>query len=189
MPVGPECHPLAPASGDGASRLPHQLRSMLPLASAHRAVAAKTTRRAAPPCPSPSGAGRGGFALLTGRWRALQCITAGPSRIGHITAAAPTLTEYEQGRYTHLVKITCAAPPAPQHRQHRQPVRAARVSRSRSRRNLNTGQIEFNTSLSKARAAVEHAIAHLKAWRMLSEEGGRYRAPLEKYPSMIKAVI
>jgi hypothetical protein len=24
---------------------------------------------------------------------------------------------------------------------------------------------------------------------MLSEEGGRYRAPLEKYPSMIKAVI
>jgi hypothetical protein len=43
--------------------------------------------------------------------------------------------------------------------------------------------------LSKARAAVEHAIAHLKTWRMLSEEGGRYRAPLEKYPSMLKAVI
>jgi DDE superfamily endonuclease len=54
---------------------------------------------------------------------------------------------------------------------------------------LNLGQVEFNTSLSKARAAVEHAIAHLKTWRMLSEEGGRYRAPLEKYPSMIKAVI
>src|SRR4051794_14309267 len=54
---------------------------------------------------------------------------------------------------------------------------------------LNTGQVEFNTSLSKTRAAVEHAIAHLKTWRMLSEEGGRYRAPLEKYPSMIKAVI
>ena len=54
---------------------------------------------------------------------------------------------------------------------------------------LNTGQSEFNTSLSKARAAVEHAIAHLKTWRMLSEEGGRYRAPLEKYPSMLKAVI
>ncbi len=33
---------------------------------------------------------------------------------------------------------------------------------------LNTGQSEFNTSLSKARAAVEHAIAHLKTWRMLS---------------------
>jgi len=45
------------------------------------------------------------------------------------------------------------------------------------------------TALSKARAAVEHAIAHLKTWRMLSEEGGRYRAPLEKYPSMLKAVI
>jgi len=41
----------------------------------------------------------------------------------------------------------------------------------------------------KIRAAVEHAIAHLKTWRMLSEEGGRYRAPLEKYPSMLKAVI
>ena len=54
---------------------------------------------------------------------------------------------------------------------------------------LSTGQVEFNTSLSKIRAAVEHAIAHLKTWRMLSEEGGRYRAPLEKYSSMIKAVI
>jgi len=53
---------------------------------------------------------------------------------------------------------------------------------------LNTGQSAFNTALSKARAAVEHAIAHLKTWRMLSEEGGRYRAPLEKYPSMLKAV-
>ena len=54
---------------------------------------------------------------------------------------------------------------------------------------LNTGQVEFNTSLSKIRAAVEHAITHLKTWRMLSEEGGRYRAPLDKYPSVIKAVI
>ena len=54
---------------------------------------------------------------------------------------------------------------------------------------LDTSQVEFNTSLSKIRAAVEHAIAHLKTWRMLSEEGGRYRAPLEKYPSMLKAVI
>jgi len=54
---------------------------------------------------------------------------------------------------------------------------------------LTTSQVEFNTALSKIRAAVEHAIAHLKTWRMLSEEGGRYRAPLEKYPSMLKAVI
>jgi predicted SprT family Zn-dependent metalloprotease len=42
--------------------------------------------------------------------------------------------------------------------------------------------------LSKIRAAVEHAIAHLKTWRMLSEEGGRYRAPIEKYQSMLQAV-
>jgi hypothetical protein len=46
---------------------------------------------------------------------------------------------------------------------------------------LTTAQAEFNTALSKIRAAVEHAIAHLKTWRMLSEEGGRYRAPIEKY--------
>jgi hypothetical protein len=48
---------------------------------------------------------------------------------------------------------------------------------------------EFNTHLSKIRAPVEHAIAHLKTWRMLSEEGGRYRPPIQKYASMLKAVI
>jgi hypothetical protein len=46
----------------------------------------------------------------------------------------------------------------------------------------------FNTQLSTIRAAVEHAIAHLKTWRMLSEEGGRYRPPIGKYASMLKAV-
>jgi hypothetical protein len=54
---------------------------------------------------------------------------------------------------------------------------------------LTTSQAEFNTALSKIRAAVEHAIAHLKTWRMLSEEGGRYRAPIGKYQSMLKAII
>lgn len=54
---------------------------------------------------------------------------------------------------------------------------------------LSTSQAEFNTALSKIRAAVEHAIAHLKTWRMLSEEGGRYRAPIDKYQSMLKAII
>ena len=53
---------------------------------------------------------------------------------------------------------------------------------------LTTSQAEFNTALSKIRAAVEHAIAHFKTWRMLSEEGGRYRAPIEKYQSMLKAI-
>jgi len=53
---------------------------------------------------------------------------------------------------------------------------------------LNSSQAEFNTVFSKIRAAVEHAIAHLKTWRMLSEEGGRYRAPIQKYQSMLKAV-
>jgi len=54
---------------------------------------------------------------------------------------------------------------------------------------LTTAQAEFNTAFSKIRAAVEHAISHLKTWRMLSEEGGRYRAPIVKYQSMLKAVI
>jgi hypothetical protein len=54
---------------------------------------------------------------------------------------------------------------------------------------LDTAQAEFNTALSKIRAAVERAIAHLKTWRMLSEEGGRYCAPIQKYQSMLKAVI
>ena len=51
-----------------------------------------------------------------------------------------------------------------------------------------TAQIQFNTALSKTRAAVEHAIAHLKTWRMLSEEGERYRPPISKYTSLIKAI-
>jgi hypothetical protein len=54
---------------------------------------------------------------------------------------------------------------------------------------LHPSQLAFNTALSKMRAAVEHAIAHLKTWRILSEEGGRYRAPLAKYPSLLKAVV
>jgi DDE superfamily endonuclease len=54
---------------------------------------------------------------------------------------------------------------------------------------LYPSQVEFNTTLSKMRAAVEHAIAPLKTWRMLSEEGGRYRAPIGKYKSVVKAVV
>ncbi|MBE1604803.1 transposase family protein [Actinopolymorpha pittospori] len=53
---------------------------------------------------------------------------------------------------------------------------------------LHQTQADFNTQLSKIRAAVEHVIAHLKTWRMLSEEGGRYRPPISKYASMLKAV-
>lgn len=53
---------------------------------------------------------------------------------------------------------------------------------------LYESQTDFNTQLSAIRAAVEHAIAHLKTWRMLSEEGGRYRCPIHKYASMLKAI-
>lgn len=40
--------------------------------------------------------GERGFALLTGRWRALRHTTASPSRIGDIAAAARMLTHFEQ---------------------------------------------------------------------------------------------
>ena len=53
---------------------------------------------------------------------------------------------------------------------------------------LKDWQREFNTVYSKMRSAVEHAVAKVKTWRMLSEEGGRYRCPLDKYESMLTAV-
>lgn len=45
--------------------------------------------------------------------------------------------------------------------------------------NLLDWQREFNRACSKISAAVERAVARVKAWRMLSEEGRRYRCPLE----------
>jgi hypothetical protein len=53
---------------------------------------------------------------------------------------------------------------------------------------LDDSQSEFNKHLSKIRAAAERAVAKVKTWRMLSEEGGRYRCPLEKYQNMLAAV-
>ena len=55
-------------------------------------------------------------------------------------------------------------------------------------RNLEDWQREFNADLSKIQSAVEHAVAKVKCWRMLSEEGGRYRCPIGKYESMLAAV-
>ena len=57
-----------------------------------------------------------------------------------------------------------------------------------SGRDLEDWRREFNVDLSKIRSAVEHAVAKVKCWRMLSEEGGRYRCPLDKYESMLAAV-
>jgi hypothetical protein len=53
---------------------------------------------------------------------------------------------------------------------------------------LHPDHAAFNNQLSPIRAAVERAVAHLKTWRMLSEEGGRYRAPIDKFASMLKAI-
>ena len=44
--------------------------------------------------------GERGFAVLTGRWRALRHLTAGPRKIGTIVKAALTLTHFEHGRLT-----------------------------------------------------------------------------------------
>ena len=44
--------------------------------------------------------GERGFALLTGRWRTLRHITAGPSKIGDIARAALVLTRFGRGYIT-----------------------------------------------------------------------------------------
>ena len=41
--------------------------------------------------------GERGFALITGRWRTLQHVTASPSKIGDIARAALVLTHFEHG--------------------------------------------------------------------------------------------
>jgi hypothetical protein len=48
---------------------------------------------------------------------------------------------------------------------------------------------EFNTAFSRIRAAIERAIVHFKTWRMISEEGGRYRAPINKFEDTLQAII
>lgn len=44
--------------------------------------------------------GERGFAVLTGRWRALHRITVGPRRTGPIVQAALVLTQFEHGKIT-----------------------------------------------------------------------------------------
>ena len=53
---------------------------------------------------------------------------------------------------------------------------------------LHTDQADLNKALSSSRAAAERAAASVKTWRTLSEEGGRYRAPITKYAEMLAAV-
>lgn len=48
---------------------------------------------------------------------------------------------------------------------------------------------KFNTEVARARALNEQAVATLKGWRMLSQEGGRYRAPIDKYEETLQAII
>jgi hypothetical protein len=48
-----------------------------------------------------------------------------------------------------------------------------------------TGDKIYNQSISKLRAAVERAIAHLKDWKILAT---RYRGPLGAFPLVIKTI-
>jgi hypothetical protein len=61
-------------------------------------------------------------------------------------------------------------------------------ARTPARRTLCETQAAFNKELSSIRAAVERAVASVKTWRRLSEEGGRYRPPISKYREMLTAV-
>lgn len=45
-----------------------------------------------------------------------------------------------------------------------------------------------NRVLSGIRTAVERAVAHVKTWRMLSEEGGRFRPPIGKFAETLAAI-
>ena len=56
-------------------------------------------------------------------------------------------------------------------------------------RDLHEHDVEFNKRHSGVRAAVERAVAHFKCWRMFSEEGGRFRAPIEKFGETLTATI
>ena len=56
-------------------------------------------------------------------------------------------------------------------------------------RDLHERQTVFNKDHSGIRAAVERAVAHFKCWRMFSEEGGRFRAPIEKFAETLTTTI
>jgi DDE superfamily endonuclease len=47
---------------------------------------------------------------------------------------------------------------------------------------------QFNTGLAEIRALNEQAVAHFKSWRMMSEEGGRYRAPINKFEETLQTI-
>ena len=47
---------------------------------------------------------------------------------------------------------------------------------------------EFNTAVAALRALNEQAVATLKGWRMLGQEGGRYRAPIDKFEETLQTI-
>ena len=53
---------------------------------------------------------------------------------------------------------------------------------------LEDGNANSTRILARSAPLSKHAVAKVKCWRMLSEEGGRYRCPIDKYESMLAAV-
>jgi hypothetical protein len=56
-------------------------------------------------------------------------------------------------------------------------------------RDLHERDAVFNKDHSGIRAAVERAVGHFKCWRMFSEEGGRFRPPIEKFAETLTTTI
>lgn len=60
--------------------------------------------------------------------------------------------------------------------------------RKRQAEELHQTHAAFNTQLSKISARRGTCRRSPQTWRMLSEEDGRYRAPIAKYASMLKPI-
>jgi DDE superfamily endonuclease len=64
----------------------------------------------------------------------------------------------------------------------------SRIKRRPGQATLDPYDTPFDISLATIRAAVERAVAHVRTWRMLSEEAGRFRPPLEKFAETLAAI-
>lgn len=57
------------------------------------------------------------------------------------------------------------------------------------RRQLSRADRHLNRTLARLRAPVESAVAQLKTWRILSAQGGCYRAPIDTFATTLHAII
>ena len=62
------------------------------------------------------------------------------------------------------------------------------IKRRPGQAELDPHDVPFNIAPAAIRATVERAAAHMKTWRILSEEAGRFRPPLEKFTETLAAI-